>query len=218
MHAGLPVAILSQEISAVILSQVRLKEHGSELIEVADNGSGISPDDYDSIALKYHTSKISSFEDVAQVQSFGFRGEALSSLCAVSSVVFTTKTREQDAGMKLTFDQGGNLQGMVIIAYVRDCGSSTCQAVLEPELVFGAAVREVAARSPGTTASVKDLFKTLPVRLKAFQKNLKREFVKVTHLLQAYAVICTSVRFIATNQVMPVPNLYRLHGMRIACS
>lgn len=90
---------------------MRLKEHGSELIEVADNGSGIDPVDYESIALKYHTSKISSFEDVAKVQSFGFRGEALSSLCAVSTVVFTTRTREQDAGMKLTFDSRGHLQG-----------------------------------------------------------------------------------------------------------
>lgn len=90
---------------------MRLKEHGSELIEVADNGGGIDPMDYESIALKYHTSKISSFEDVATVQSFGFRGEALSSLCAVSTVVFTTRTREQDAGMKLAFDNRGHLQG-----------------------------------------------------------------------------------------------------------
>jgi DNA mismatch repair protein PMS2 len=93
--------------------QVRLKEHGSELIEVADNGSGIDAVDYESIALKYHTSKIESFADVAKVQSFGFRGEALSSLCAVSTVAFTTRTREQDAGMKLTFDSRGHLQGVL---------------------------------------------------------------------------------------------------------
>lgn len=63
--------------------------------------------------------------------------------------------------------------------------------------------REVAARSPGTTASIKDLFKSLPVRAKAFKNNLKKEYVKLVHLLQAYAAICTGVRFIATNQVLP---------------
>jgi DNA mismatch repair protein PMS2 len=44
--------------------QVRLKEYGSELIEVSDNGSGIKPQDYQSLTLKYHTSKISGFEDL----------------------------------------------------------------------------------------------------------------------------------------------------------
>lgn len=63
--------------------------------------------------------------------------------------------------------------------------------------------REVAPRSPGTTASIKDLFKSLPVRAKAFKSNLKKEYVKLVHLLQAYASVCTGVRFIATNQVWP---------------
>ncbi len=45
--------------------QVRLKEHGSELIEVSDNGSGIKPEDYQALTLKYHTSKISGFDDLS---------------------------------------------------------------------------------------------------------------------------------------------------------
>lgn len=59
----------------------------------------------------------------------------------------------------------------------------------------------MAARSPGTTVSLKDLFKTMPVRYKAFHKNLKKEYVKLVHVLQGYATISTGVRFIATNQV-----------------
>lgn len=46
------------------LAKVRLREHGSELIEVCDNGSGISPDDYESVARRHHTSKIKAFSDV----------------------------------------------------------------------------------------------------------------------------------------------------------
>jgi DNA mismatch repair protein PMS2 len=43
---------------------VRLKEYGSELIEVADNGHGVSPENYQALTLKYHTSKISDFGDL----------------------------------------------------------------------------------------------------------------------------------------------------------
>ena len=44
--------------------QIRLKEYGSELVEVADNGAGVSPDNYQALTLKYHTSKISDFGDL----------------------------------------------------------------------------------------------------------------------------------------------------------
>lgn len=62
---------------------MRVKEHGSELLEVLDNGCGISPDNYQTLTLKHYTSKISEFIDIATVDTFGFRGEALSSLCAL---------------------------------------------------------------------------------------------------------------------------------------
>lgn len=65
-------------------TEVRLKEYGSELIEVVDNGSGITEEDFGAIALKHHTSKIRQFSDLeVGVTTFGFRGEALSSLCAL---------------------------------------------------------------------------------------------------------------------------------------
>lgn len=55
------------------LIEVKLKEFGKETIEVSDNGSGIAPVNYDTIALKHYTSKISRFEDIETVGSFGFR-------------------------------------------------------------------------------------------------------------------------------------------------
>lgn len=55
------------------LIEVKLKEFGKETIEVSDNGSGIAPVNYDTIALKHYTSKISRFEDIETVSSFGFR-------------------------------------------------------------------------------------------------------------------------------------------------
>lgn len=90
--------------------EVKLKESGLELIEVSDNGSGISPSNYEGLALKYHTSKLSTFSDLSGVTSFGFRGEALSSLCELAgSFTVTTRTKNETVGVKLSFRRDGKL-------------------------------------------------------------------------------------------------------------
>lgn len=62
---------------------LRLKDYGVDLIEVSDNGCGVEEENFEGLALKHHTSKIQEFADLTQVETFGFRGEALSSLCAL---------------------------------------------------------------------------------------------------------------------------------------
>ncbi|KAK9825372.1 hypothetical protein WJX81_005933 [Elliptochloris bilobata] len=152
--------------------EVRLKEYGSELIEVADNGCGIRPDNYQALTLKYHTSKLRCFTDLQELSTFGFRGEALSSLCALADVSVVTRTTDGAAGVRLTYDHAGKLMGTA-----------------------------ATARAPGTTVAVRELFKHLPVRFKEFRRNVKREYAKLLAVLQAYALIATSVRIICTNHV-----------------
>ena len=166
----------------------------------------MAPKNYAALTAKYHTSKIAGFEDLQELSTFGFRGEALSSLCAVADVSVVTRTAGQEAGVRLTYDHSGVLTGQA-----------------------------PAARAVGTTDAVRDLFKTLPVRCggeacraaagacsqrgarpsvrpppprtphphrhKEFQRNLRREYTKLVGLLQAYALHAVGVRFIATNQV-----------------
>ena len=60
--------------------EVKLREHGAESLEVSDNGGGIAKDNLAGVAQRHHTSKLSSFDDLGKLRSFGFRGEALSSL------------------------------------------------------------------------------------------------------------------------------------------
>ncbi|KAI8824179.1 putative DNA mismatch repair protein pms2 [Fimicolochytrium jonesii] len=152
--------------------EIRLKEHGADAVEVVDNGRGIPPDDYAALALKHWTSKIRDFEDINSVSSFGFRGEALSSLCAFAKVVVTTCTEEQGhVGVKLEYDSRGRLVSTV-----------------------------PAPRSRGTTVTLSDLFHNLPVRLHEFKRNLKKEFAKCVGIVQAYALISTGVRISLTNQ------------------
>lgn len=69
-------------------TDVRLRESGAELVEVLDNGSGVAPENFEALALKHHTSKLREFSDLASVGTFGFRGEALSSLCALRLVLY----------------------------------------------------------------------------------------------------------------------------------
>jgi DNA mismatch repair protein PMS2 len=81
---------------------------GAESIVVSDNGSGISPSNYESVALKHFTSKISAFEDLTSLWSFGFRGEALSAICEISRHVgCTTRQIDQELGKALVFGRNG---------------------------------------------------------------------------------------------------------------
>jgi DNA mismatch repair ATPase MutL len=75
------------------------------------------------------------------------------------------------------------------------------QAGVCASLISHCAGQQPAARSIGTTVTIKELFKTLPVRYKTFQRNVKKEYVKLVQQLQAYAIIATSVKLLATNQV-----------------
>ncbi|KAG6857450.1 hypothetical protein H0H87_003517 [Tephrocybe sp. NHM501043] len=152
--------------------EVRFKQHGLKNVEVIDNGSGIPEDYHDSIALKHYTSKLSSFSDLATVRTFGFRGEALSSLCALSESLVVNTTTEPPMGVSLEMDANGKV-----------------------------AKRSKIARQRGTTIIVSNLFKPLPVRRKEFERNVKREFGKALASLNAYALIGVGVRLTVSNIV-----------------
>ena len=64
---------------------VEIRDGGVSLIRVTDNGEGIAPDQIRTAFLRHATSKITEVEDLTTIRSFGFRGEALSSISAVSS-------------------------------------------------------------------------------------------------------------------------------------
>jgi len=88
---------------------VSLVGHGSVSLEVADNGSGVTADCRASLALKHWTSKLRSFSDLASVASFGFRGEALSSLCALGDLAVTTRCEGEPTATALTYNNEGVL-------------------------------------------------------------------------------------------------------------
>ena len=153
--------------------EIRFKNHGLDAIEVQDNGSGIVSENYETVALKHYTSKLSSYDDLSFLQTFGFRGEALSSLCAVSKFhVTTARANEAPKGTRLDFEVSGRLKST-----------------------------QVVASQKGTTVAVEGLFMSLPVRRRELEKNIKREYGKVLGILQAYACISTQARISVSNVV-----------------
>ncbi|KAI5824843.1 DNA mismatch repair protein MutL [Schizophyllum commune Tattone D] len=139
--------------------EVRFKNHGLKSIEVVDNGSGIAEKDFEGIALKHHTSKLAAFEDLTTVRTFGFRGEALSSLCALCDGFTITTATQGPLGEMIEMDRNGRIKK-----------------------------RSKVARQRGTTVQLSNIFTPLPVRRKEFERNAKREFGKALHLLNAYAL------------------------------
>ena len=115
---------------------IELKSGGISLIRISDNGTGI-PDEETELAFERHaTSKISSFQDLQNLTSLGFRGEALPSIASVAQVQMITCQREKNAGSFLSLDSGKIIE------------------------------HKAQARSAGTTITVQNLFRRVPARLK----------------------------------------------------
>ncbi|CAG0884917.1 unnamed protein product [Cyprideis torosa] len=126
----------------------------------------------DPLALKHHTSKLNDFEGLLSVATFGFRGEALSSLCAIADLSVTTRTASDAIGTRLVFDASGKLTE-----------------------------QSPTSRQVGTTVSLSNLFRSLPVRRKEFSTHAKREVHKMVSRLHAYALISNGVRISVLNTI-----------------
>ncbi len=113
---------------------VLIKASGSNLIQVRDNGSGMSPQDAVECFERHATSKIRTSEDLESIQTLGFRGEALASIAAISQVVLKTK-RHEDSNGTLVRIEGGKI-----------VETSPCATAL------------------GTTFEVRNLFFNVPAR------------------------------------------------------
>lgn len=122
------------------------------------------------LAAKYHTSKLREFTDLESVATFGFRGEALSSICALADMKIVTKHDSVDVATRLELNHRGEI-----------------------------VKRIPCARQTGTTVSVHNLFVSLPVRRREFQRNINKEFVKMCQILQAYGLIAYGKRITLHN-------------------
>ena len=89
--------------------EVIIRRAGKSLIQVVDDGIGMSEEDAEMSFHKHATSKISSYEDIESLHTFGFRGEALSSIASVSQFEIKTETSDDDIGTLIKFDDENNI-------------------------------------------------------------------------------------------------------------
>lgn len=95
--------------------QLIVKDAGRTLIQVIDNGKGMSSKDAKMAFERHATSKIQTAEDLFKLQSNGFRGEALASIAAIAHVVLRTKTSEEELGTEIKI-KGGDMMSQKVIA------------------------------------------------------------------------------------------------------
>ena len=139
---------------------IEVRSGGRELIQVADNGDGITAQDIETAFLRHATSKLKTVDDLEVIRTLGFRGEALSSIAAVSRLTIVSRDEGAQAGVRLVLE-GGKKSG-----------------------------RETVGAPQGTVIAVENLFYNVPARLKFLksvptEKRLIDEFV--TRYAMAYA-------------------------------
>ena len=120
---------------------VEIKNGGISYIRVTDDGKGIASDDLEIAFERHATSKIRCADDLENVKSMGFRGEALASIAAIANVELVSKTNSQETGYKITVEGGKVLN------------------------------KEEIGCPTGTTITVKNLFFNTPVRYKFLKKD-----------------------------------------------
>ncbi|KAF0988033.1 hypothetical protein HZS_4151 [Henneguya salminicola] len=141
---------------------IRFHEYGIEKIEISDDGNGIKSTDIQKIGLRSYTSKMRDETDLSKIDTYGYRGEALSSLIHVSKLSIISRHDSSNLATKITFEKGKQI---------------SCSEV---------------ARDVGTTVIVTLLFNDIPVRRNELLKNIRSQYSRAEYIIESYGLISTN--------------------------
>ncbi|XXG98504.1 hypothetical protein Hte_004828 [Hypoxylon texense] len=159
------------DAGATILD-VLVREGGLKLLQITDNGHGINKEDLPILCERFTTSKLKKFEDLGDIATYGFRGEALASISHIAHLAVTTRTKDTDFAYRALYNGGKIVPAKP--------GQSA-----EPTRIAG---------RPGTQITVEDLFYNVPTRRRAF-RSPSDEFNKIIDMVGRYAIHCAGVAF-----------------------
>lgn len=144
---------------------IEVRDAGRTLIQVTDNGKGMSPTDARMAFERHATSKIRQASDLFALHTMGFRGEALPSISAISQVEVLTAVAGVPMGTRLTFDNLDDIPS-----------------------------QEPCYCAPGTTIKVKNIFYNVPAR-RRFLKSDTVELTHIVHEFERLALVNPNIRF-----------------------
>jgi DNA mismatch repair protein MutL len=164
--------------------EIEVEQGGTKQIKIKDDGLGIHKQDLELALSRHATSKITDLEDLENIASLGFRGEALASISSVSRLTMTSKADDDVAS------NSGDNSGWKVVAQGQEM-----DVILSP-----------AAHSRGTTVEVRDLFFNTPAR-KKFLKTEKTEFSRIDEILKRIALSRFDVQFSLTHNQRAIRKL-----------
>ena len=167
-----------------------LKDGGLRLLQVTDNGCGIRKEDLAILCRRFTTSKLSAFDDLQSIATFGFRGEALASITHVARTSVTTRTRDSPCAYRAFYSDGE-------LAPARPGESE------QPRPCAGVA---------GTTIVVEDLFYNVPIR-RAALRSPSEEFALCVDVVTKYSIHYSHVAFTCKKAGTATAELNTLPGM-----
>ncbi|CAG8480636.1 7962_t:CDS:10 [Ambispora leptoticha] len=157
--------------------QITIKDGGLKLLQIQDNGHGIRREDMAIVCERFTTSKLKSFEDLSNISTYGFRGEALASITHVAHVTITTKTADSNCAYRAHYSDG----------------------ILVPPKPGVSAEPKPCAGNNGTQITAEDLFYNVPARRKAM-KNFAEEYNQIMDIVNRYAIHNAGVSFTCKKQ------------------
>ncbi|MCM8772942.1 MAG: DNA mismatch repair endonuclease MutL [Candidatus Omnitrophica bacterium] len=162
---------------------VEILDSGKKLIYVKDDGEGIEPDDIEKIFERYATSKIKELEDLYNIKTLGFRGEALFSIGAVSDVILRSKKIDLDFGKEIHIRGGKKLS-------IKNCSMSNGTVVEVRELFFNTPARKKFLKSDITEyRKIINTFIPYTIIFYWIGFSFKNEKAKVINLLPSESLI-----------------------------
>lgn len=126
---------------------VEILNGGKDKIKIIDDGHGIHPDDIEKAFLPHGTSKISHIDDIYKINTFGFRGEALPSIAAVSSVILKSRSKDKEFGKEISIDGGK-------VNYINDTGCNIGTSIEVNNVFYNVPARQKFLKSTQREAAL----------------------------------------------------------------